>query len=171
MEYVVVKGGKIMGHYSATSPAKIPLGKGESLKVATDVFLGNVGDEVLLYDEGLKRKPNSQLVQEGLIEIPKDMRLEKEIIIPKTPLEKFKEGLINRNQAFEELGYAQKRQEAISRISGELDKYRNEVAMVEAGIRQATEITYEEYIKKLFLLERWKDFKETCDVENPKYPE
>lgn len=158
MEYVVIADGKVKMHLCSQGTPKVKLNKGEVLKPVKDGFYGNVGEEVKFFDEGMQRKSNSRLVQEGVVTLPPQMKLEGEEIKEKTDKEKWQEGLIDDAQYYESLGLKKKREDEISRISALLERHRNEKEMVKAGIIEETGISDEEYGRFLVLLKEWYDF-------------
>ncbi len=174
MEYVVINSGKIKSHLCSQGKPTMNLLPGETLQeVNGDVFNGVVGEDIRIFDtlKGWQRKRNSQLYKEGLLEVPKGKKLEGENIVGKSLLEQYKEGELSRDELYYGLGIDSKRQVEIQRIVDTLDRHRNEGEAVKLGLRTKTTITEEEYKRQLALLEEWKAFKETCDVENVVYPE
>lgn len=174
MEYVVIANGKIKSHLCSQGKPTVTLLPGETLQeVKEGFFNGLPGDDIRVFDssKGWQRKANSQLYKEGLLTVPKGMKLEGEEIVSKSIMDQYHDGEITREEAYYDLGLDTRRKAEISRITDILDRHRNEKEAMVLGIRSSTTITDEEYAKYLVLLEKWKAFKESVDIENPVYPE
>lgn len=174
MEFIIVKNGKIKEHLCSQGKPQVKLLMGETLQEVGDGFPGSIGEDVRVFDPEKKwtRKPMSRLITEGLMEVPKGHQLKGETLVPKSVMDQYKDGELSRDEVFNAL-YQGRRLTEIDRIVRELDQYRNEEAMVEAGVLDPEKRKFSEkdYLERLRLLQEWKDFKETCDIENPKYPE
>lgn len=84
MEYLIIENEKIKGHYCSN---QLPKGAIE----VTD-FSGQIGEPVSFYNDKWERKPDLQLMQEGLIPIPAGFKLENDKLIPMTLEEKIEAG-------------------------------------------------------------------------------
>lgn len=84
MEYLIIENEKIKGHYCSN---QLPNGA-----IEVTEFSGQIGDPVSFYNDKWERKPDFQLMKEGLVPIPDGFKIEKDKLIPMSLAEKVEAG-------------------------------------------------------------------------------